>query len=179
MADRTLDGLRACITSLNTIVGPAVERAGDTLAREQVALMAKYLGFLTDRLDYAEDRSRFELGAYADMADAVCDCLKGAGIGDDALETRRLRAREILNGGAATKRDVETASGELQAAVSRVVRALGEQNHPIRPEVDRIVIKASIPVVSLQRAWFAPQAWEADAVTVPDIDEVLGPARRL
>lgn len=172
MADRTLDGLRACITSLNTIVGPAVDISGDTLAREQVALMAKYLGFLVERLDYAEERSRFELGAYADMADAVAECLKGGGVSDQDLDGRRSHARALLENGAG-KSAVETASGDLQGAISRVVRALGEQNHPLRPDVDRIVFKHSTAVVSLQRAWFAPQAWEAAGVTVPDIDRML------
>ncbi|MCB1476370.1 MAG: hypothetical protein H6883_04295 [Rhodobiaceae bacterium] len=177
MADRTLDGLRACITSLNTIVGPAVDKSGDTLAREQVALMAKYLDFLVDRLDYAEDRSRFELGAYADMADEIATCLSGGSVSDAELDERRGLARTLLSGGAGKGR-LESASGDLQASISRVVRALGEQDHPLRTQVDRIVIRHSNAVVSLQRAWFAPQAWEAAGVTVPDIDEVLGTGRK-
>ncbi|MGE0231184.1 MAG: hypothetical protein AB7O39_08220 [Flavobacteriaceae bacterium] len=173
MADRTLDGLRACITSLTTIVGPAVDKSGDTLAREQVALMAKYLGFLVNRLDYAERRSRFELSAYADMADAIADCLAAGGVSDSELDGRRHDARALLDSGAG-KSEVETACGKLQAAISRVVRALGEQGHPLRPEVDRIVFRQSLAIVSLQRAWFAPQDWEAAGVSVPDIDEMLG-----
>lgn len=172
MADRTLDGLRACVASLKTVVGPAVEASGDKLAREQAALIAKYLSFLIDRLDHAADRSRAELSHHVAMGDAVAALLAAAGLADDGLDAALGQGRDALAQGGAAKAVLETATAQVQAALGRIVRGLGEQAHPLRAPVERAVLHGSRGIVALQRAWFAPQGWEA-AGAAPDLETLL------
>ena len=173
MADRTLDGLRACVSSLRTIVAPAVELSGDKLAREQTRLIAKYLDFLIERLDHAEDRSRYELDRYVEIAEAVATLLASRDLRDDELDGALASGRQVLGRTAAAKPALESATARIQSALSRIVRAMGEQSHPLRAGIEKAVMEGSRAVVSLQRAWFAPQGWEPKG-SAPDIDILLG-----
>lgn len=162
MADRTRDGLRACVASLRTIIAPAVAVSGDKLAREQVGLIAKYLEFAIERIDHAEGRSRFELRRYDEMGRAVAALMAEAGIEDDGLGEALAAAGAVIARDAATKREIEEATAGIQSALSRIVRALGETRDPLARQVTKTVLEGSRAIVTLQRAWFAPQGWEVE-----------------
>lgn len=162
MADRTRDGLRACVASLRTIIAPAVAVSGDKLAREQVGLIAKYLEFAIERVDHAEGRSRFELRHYDEMGRTIAALIAGVGMEDDGLADALATAGAVTARNAATKREIEDATADLQSALSRIVRALGEARDPLARPVAKTVLEGSRAIVTLQRAWFAPQGWEVE-----------------
>lgn len=177
MTDRSIDGLRACISSIDKIIGPAVEAAGDKLAAEQVHLVSKYLSFLAERLPLTGWRSRVELEDAVRQGEQVA-----AAVGDgDApvvveaaahLRAQVAAARERLSGAEVAAADLEAGTAAVRTAVSLLVRLAGAEDTASRAEVRRLVVETSRPYVDLQRAWFAPQRWEDDATAVPDLEVI-------
>ncbi|MEC7762111.1 MAG: hypothetical protein VX874_09420 [Pseudomonadota bacterium] len=172
MADQTMDGLRACIASLEMVVAPAVTASGDKLAQEQVKLIGKYLSFLVDRLDYTDPVARAELSTYLEIGRTVQASLAREGRGDPKLDESLADGKAVLERANASQADVEHPLRAVKADLSRIVRAMGETSDPMRKEVEKIVRDGSFKVVRLQRVWMEPQGWEQPGITF-DIDEEL------
>lgn len=185
MTDRTVDGMRACISSLDKIIAPAVKASGDSLAMEQVALLSKYLDFLTQRVPHTEERSRRELGIAlslgSEMDELITERLPRRPDRQfaEALATLRAEAQGAarLLDLAVPPRELEAASGAVRTAISRVVRLLPSLGDTALTAAARtLVVNSARGYVDLQRAWFAPQQWENDASAVPDLDTLLSGA---
>jgi hypothetical protein len=177
MADRTVNGLRGCISSLRMTVGPCVEQTGDSLAREQAALMARYLNFALQRLDLIGDRVRFELDCYVDMAGDVADALNRQGHQPRELVALRDRAAATLASPAARQVELEAISAALRTEISRIVRSAAVGRPASRAAVDAAVVARSRALIEFQRSWFAPQAWESDADHLPDVEALIAASR--
>lgn len=169
MTDRSVNGLQGCLNSIAMVVAPGV--SSDALAREQVGLLTRYLKFVSQRVERIHERARFELGWYQRMADGVLPLLVRAGRGDDELRLAADRAKECLASPDSGTPALHAAALALQTGLSRVVRGSRNFDPGLRRAVESIVLDASLPIITLQRAWFAPQAWEAQ---VPlSLDEAL------
>ncbi|MDB5730545.1 MAG: hypothetical protein JWQ03_440, partial [Variovorax sp.] len=159
MADRTVNGLRGCMSSLDMTVGPCAEQASDSLAREQVALLSKYLNFLSKRVNLIGDRVRFELKLYLEMGTRATEAMKR--LAHDAPELTKLcgQANALLASAEVRQMQLEGVSAALRTEISRIVRDLPGGDPALRKEVEGFVVASSRPLIEFQRAWFAPQAW--------------------
>lgn len=171
MADRTLDGLRACITSLDRLIAPAVQQAGDQLAAEQVSLISKYLGFLVERLDHTEARSTLELKLYTETAENVLASLSEASQDTGELSRAIGTARAALDG-RRPKAEIESASIAVQAELSHITRGVRGLDPALRRRIEKAIVDGSIKVLDLQRAWVVPQAWESRD-KAPDFEAII------
>src|SRR5690606_8559883 len=124
MGDRSISGLKACIASLDKIIGPVVEKSGDTLAREQLALMSKYLSFLTERLDYSRGRERFELHQYIVMGNEILAILGRANINHQELAASIESAQTSLSKPEAAAEELDRVGVSLRATISFIARGL-------------------------------------------------------
>lgn len=178
MADRTVNGLQACMSSLAMTIGPCAAQADDTLAREQVALMTKYLSFISQRVHLIGDRVRFELCCYLDMAEGAAEARHRHGLDAAALARLCGEARQRLASMGARQVELEAISAALRTEVSRTVRALPPESRAARQDVEAVVIACSRALIEFQRAWFAPQAWETHTEQLPDVETLLATASR-
>lgn len=176
MADRTVNGLRGCMSSLDMTVGPCVEEASDSLAREQVALMTRYLSFVSKRVNLIGDRVRFELRLYLAMGKGAAEAMKRFGNGAPELTRLCAQATTLLSSVEARQVQLEAVSAALRTELSRIVRTLPDGNPVLRKEVEAIVVACSRPLIEFQRSWFAPQAWESNSDRLPDVDVLLATA---
>ncbi|MGJ7506511.1 hypothetical protein [Variovorax sp. GT1P44] len=176
MADRTLNGLRGCMSSLDMTIGPCVAQASDTLAREQVALMTKYLDFVSKRVNLIGDRVRFELRLYLAMGSGAAEAMQRLGSGAPELTRLCGQATALLASAEARQVQLEAVSSALRTELSRIVRGLPEGHPGLRKEVEGIVVACSRPIIGFQRAWFAPQAWESSPDLLPDVEVLLASA---
>jgi hypothetical protein len=173
MADLTTNGLRGCINSLEMTVAPAVAHAGDTLAREQLGLLNKYLGFVSQRVDLIGDRVRFELSWHVEMGAGVALALQRFGQASPTLVTLSEQGRALLARAGARQVELAPVSAQLRTEISRLVRALRGGDIELRRAVEAVVIQCSKPLIEFQRSWFAPQAWESDSEQLPSIETLI------
>jgi len=179
MSDRIINGLGACINSLNQVIGPAVEKTGDSLAREQVALMAKYLEFVTQRLNLSRDRTRYELQQYIFMGVEIQSLFSAKNIEAEILSTHTADAKLCLNNPDATNQELDDASVLLKAEISRITRSLRKVEPELRKLIEQVIHKYSRFIVDIRRAWCKPQNWESDKDAVPELEAILKTASTL
>lgn len=178
MIDLTVNGLRGCVNSIDMTLQPAVLQSGDSLAREQLALLRKYLDFSAQRARLLHGRARFELEHDGTLAQAVSEALGGPE-GDarqaDSLLAMHREARSRLADPAATLACLEELSARIRSAVSRVVRTLPQHQTACRRAVDQAVVAHARPLIRFQRSWYAPQGWESDPQALPSVESWLSP----
>ncbi|MGD9661874.1 MAG: hypothetical protein AB7U63_11415 [Porticoccaceae bacterium] len=173
MSDRIINGLGACINSINQVVGPAVEKSGDSLAREQIALMAKYLEFLTQRINFSRDRTRYELQQYVFMGAEILSLLSEKNIEADMLSTCTADAQLCLDNLNATNQQLDETSVLLKAEISRITRSLIKVQPELRKLIEQVVHRHSRSIIDIRRAWCKPQNWESDKDAVPELEAIL------
>jgi hypothetical protein len=173
MADLTTNGLRGCINSLEMTVAPAVSRSGDTLAREQLGLLNKYLGFVSQRVDLIGDRVRFELAWYSEMGARVARALQRFGQAAPTLVTLSEQGRALLARAGARQVELAPVTAQLRTEISGIVRGLRGGDLELRRAVEAVVIDCSKPLIEFQRSWFAPQGWESDLDQFPSIETLI------
>jgi hypothetical protein len=173
MADRTVNGLRGCMNSLDMTVGPCVVQTSDPLAREQVALMTKYLAFISQRVDLIGDRVRFELGWYVEMGTRVATVLLQHGQEFPDLTSLCESGKRLLALAGARQVELEAVSAGLRTEMSRIMRSMRDANPTFRKSVEALVVSCSRPIIQFQRSWFAPQAWESNTDKLPSVEALL------
>lgn len=170
MTHRMADSIRASITSLDQVVGPAVAASGDRLAMEQVALMSRYLGFLAQRIGLLHERARADLRIHAEIAAGIIEILDEES--PSSLRSARAAATLALASPELGHLALEEACRRVRTEVSCVVRAR-KPDDPTRRAIDQLVIDQSRAFIALQRSWFAPMMWEADPGAIPTLESVL------
>lgn len=178
MIDLTVNGLRGCVNSIDMTLQPAVLQSGDSLAREQLALLRKYLEFAAHRARLLDGRARFELQHDATLAVAVAETLRGPD-GDasqaKALHALHVEAHVLLADPGVRLALLEELSAQIRSAVSRVVRALPLTGSASRRAVEAAVVAHARPLIRFQRSWYAPQGWESNPEALPSVDSWLFP----
>lgn len=175
--DRTDNQLRACVSALNDVIGPALD-PGDAQAAEQLFLVTDYLGYLRSHLPYLLDHDRFELRHHLAMARALGDdadaCSPEAGA---QLREAIAAAEELRADPDARTPQLKAAAAALAAAITAVVRAAAGADEVVRTRVERLVVAMSEDKIEVDRAWHAPQGLEPEPATVLDLDQALGLTR--
>lgn len=173
MADHTDNALRASIKALNDVVLPALDPA-DPLAMEQLRLVASFLEFLRGPLPYLHGRNRFELSAYLELgrrllpearlcsAEVVASLESGIAAGAALL----MRADASIDA-------MQSATAELSAAISALVRVVASADDAVRHRVEQAVVSASKPLLDMERSWALPQGFELDAASLPPLASAL------
>ena len=168
--------LRSCVTSLEKVIGPAVASLDDPLAAEQARLVAQYIAFIDQRLDYLVDRSHHELGGYLEMGRGLDEILHGAGEDDGELTRAITDATAVHERPRPRPSALDAATAQVRAQISRIVRGLSarDADDPLRRSIHELVLQRSRALIDLQRAWFSPLGWDENAVDPPVLDELLG-----
>ena len=178
MPDTITSRLKSCVTSLEKVIGPAVASLDDPLAAEQARLVAQYIAFIDQRLDYLVDRSHHELGGYLQMAREVVEVLErdGEGEGDGELRRAIAAATAVHERPRPRPSALDAATAQVRAQISRIVRGLSarDADDPVRRSIHELVLRRSRALIDLQRAWFSPLGWDETAVDPPVLDELLG-----
>ena len=172
-ADPIDNGLRAVIKALDDVVAKAVD-AGNPLAREQLKLSTRYLGFVRQRLPLLAERDRAELRHYVMLAREL---LPLAGAGGAAalppLDGPLAAGERTLADPAAGSGALRAATAALTTAISVRVRAAATASDAQRRPVERAVTLASARLFDLQRAWYLPMGFEPDPGGVPALADAL------
>jgi hypothetical protein len=172
-ADPIDGGLQAVIKALDDVVAQSLDPA-NPLAREQLKLSVRYLGFVRRRLPLLAERDRAELQHYLALARELAPLAAGCGVaGVPALEPAIAAAARTLTDAGAGTEALRAATAALTADISVLVRAAaaaaGEQRRPI----ERAVTLASARLFDLQRAWYLPMGFEPDPERVPALPQAL------
>lgn len=173
MSDRTVMGIRACIASLEKIIGPVVAQSEDSLAKEQLTLMTRYLDQVTQRLDYARDYTRVELQQYVKMARDIVSASVQYNIACNTLTEVLSAAESGLANPKIRTRELEDASIGLRAIISQITRGIRYATPEFRARIESIVLNQSAVLVDLKRAWCKPQGWESNSPDVPDLEALI------
>jgi hypothetical protein len=173
MADHIDNGLIASIKALNDVVAQSIDNS-NPLAREQLTLVTRYLGFLRQRLPYQFERDRFELDHYVALAKALTGIAQNSVVaGAPSLETVVNDGEAVLLNSRPTTAQVRSAIDNLTTAISVLVRCVADAAPDLRRQVERTVTKASASLFDLQRAWYLPMGFEPDPKFLPTLEQAL------
>lgn len=173
MADHIDNGLIASIKALTDVVAQSVD-SSNPLAREQLTLVTRYLGFLRQRLPYQFERDRFELDHYLTLAKSLTGLApNGVTAGAPPLELAVSAGEAVLLSTRATTAQVRSAIDQLTTAISVLVRCVAAAEPDLRRQVERTVTVASARLFDLQRAWYLPMGFEPDPKLVPSLEQAL------
>lgn len=173
MADHIDNGLIASIKALNDVVAQSID-SSNPLAREQLTLVTRYLGFLRQRLPYQFERDRFELDHYVALAKALTGIAQyGVVAGAPSLEAAISDGEAILLSTRPTTAQVRSSIDKLTTAISVLVRCVADAAPDFRRQVERTVTRAAARLFDLQRAWYLPMGFEPDPKLVPTLERAL------
>jgi hypothetical protein len=160
--------LRAAERALTQVVAPSLD-AANPLAREQLALVLRFLRLVTERADDVAD------AAMAELSLALAAGLRlqphAACVPADVrerLEGALALGRARLDDPCATAQARREAAAHLHALESTFVRFAGRADAATRRAVRRVVIEGSAGRLALMRAWHAPLALDPERSTVPE-----------
>lgn len=170
MADPIEAGLLAAVKALDDVVAGSVDPA-NPLAREQLKLVSRYLGFLRQRVPLGHERERFELRHALDLGRQ----LQGLGLpgGTPQLDAAVERATRAAQQHDATSAALRSAAAALNTAMSVLVRSAPDLPDAARRQVEQAIVKASRRLFDVQRAWYLPMGFEPDACAVPELEQAL------
>lgn len=167
--------LAGTIKSLRDVVAPALDPA-NTLAQEQLAVGIGLLELLRTRLPL---EFRFDLDELARLL-AFAHTLSACGqdmSADPCLEALRAAKRageDVLARAGAAPAEVLAAVSELRARSGEAVTALFEHGDAaLRSALTRETLAYSREQLLRDRAWTAPQGWEAPTGALPAIERLL------
>ncbi len=171
MFDSDDGDLHAAVMALRDIVMPAVD-AGNPIAQQQLKFVIDYLVFHRRRRRFQPWLDRSLLRAHLEMARQVAACVpKEIAIKlSEAIASGERQAEENPDLAELTRAQVTLLENEI-AELARTAAGLEPQ---LRDDIYRTVIKASKPIVDLQRAWNAPLSIESDLASLIALEEALG-----
>ncbi len=167
----------AMIKSLTDVVLPAVD-SDNALAVEQLQVTIGLLGLMAARLplEFAYDRDELErlLGLSRDLLEAGgAEAAESAALQDALALGADVHARA-----AADPREVLDAVRALRATSGALIGTLtAAADESLRQRVKELVTSHAGEQLLRERAWVAPQGWEARPEAVPPIEELLDRSR--
>jgi hypothetical protein len=176
MADHMDNGLIASIKALDDVVAKSID-ASNPLAREQLMLVSRYLGFVRQRAPFQFERDRFELEHYIALGKALAR-FSAIGLADGApsVASAVRSGQTVLEQVRPTTAQVRAAIDALTTAISVLVRCVANADPDLRRSVERTVTAASGRLFDLQRAWYLPMGFEPDPNLVPTLEQALAAA---
>jgi len=173
MADHIDNGLAAAIKALDDVVAKSIDPS-NPLAREQLKLVTRYLGFLRQRLPHRAEHERFELAHYTTLGSDLLPMSESIVVpGAPSLAAAVQAGQLVLDAASATTLQVQQAVDALTSAISVLVRASAHADAPIRRRIELQVTRASAALFDVRRAWYMPMGFEPDPGQVPSLDQAL------
>lgn len=173
MVNKSANTFDAAARSLRMTVTPALGES-NSLAAEQVRVIAGVLDFYRDRAHHEYPRKQYEFRTYLALAERLSGYEKvdrtARSLLADALENARRTDRLAVP----EYGQLDRATDELTRAIAGIIRSARTTDPATGAEVSRIVLEHSRPLVELQRSWFLPQGVDPDPHTVPPLRSLLG-----
>lgn len=180
MADHSIHALMAAARAMEEVVLPAVDK-GHPLAMEQAHLVARFLKLFGQRWVYAQDRNRFELHHYEELAENLLDdAAQVSPAIAAALQAALATAQQTGQQAGASVDEVRAAAQRLAGVLTALVRTAQLLGHPTSDRIEQRVLHAAQDLLGMQRAWFLPQGWEPDPSAIRPLEAwfaALQPAR--
>jgi hypothetical protein len=172
MANYVDNGLDAAITSLTSVIAPAVSTE-DPLATEQVVLVTDYLRFLRSRLPFLSWQERFDLDHYIDMATRLTTNLGEAP--QSAELARALEQAQCARTLSHPQLGVLAETAEvLAAAIADTVDSLPLDQDDVVTSAERDIVACSRVRVDFERSWYEPLAIAVEAEDLPSFTSFFG-----
>lgn len=166
--------LQTMIKSMREVVIPALEQT-DQIAQEQAQLVLGMMHLMASRLPLQFHYDLDELQRYLALAQELLAKTRGGPLTSDELERlgASLAASEsVLARAQASPNELEAAVLEMRSRVSSLIEQVWHDGDPTcRRGVARAVLDASKEQTQRERAWFVPQAWDADVY--PPIESMI------
>ncbi len=173
MVNKSANTFDAAARSLRTMVAPALGES-NSLAGEQVRVIAGVLDFYRDRAHHEYPRKLYEFRTYLALAERL------SGYGGIDLDSRSLltdaldEAHSTATLAVPEYGHLDRVTDELTRAIAEMVRSARTADPAMGAEVSRVVLEHSRPLVEMQRSWFLPQGVDPDPVAVPSLSSLLG-----
>ena len=168
--------LKSMIKSMSDVVLPAID-PGNRMAQEQAQLILGMMHLMALRLPLQFHYDLDELKRYLGLAQELLRQRAGGAQSDAcqrALGQSSAPAADVLARAQAAPRDLESAVMDLRADISALVEALWQDDAPeARAPAARAVLAAATAQIERERAWFAPQGWDADTSTWRSIESLI------
>ncbi|MCC6710062.1 MAG: hypothetical protein IT492_21090 [Gammaproteobacteria bacterium] len=158
--------LQTAIRALVEVIAPAVD-AGNALAVEQTQIVIGMLQLMAARLPLQYQYDCDELVRLVDLSRALEDH-------DGRLATARAAGAEVLARAQATPQELLAAIRNLRKLSGAVITAAyRDGDDATRTSVSKHVLAHAEQQLLRERAWFAPQGWELQPESLPDIENLL------
>lgn len=168
--------LQSMIKSMGDVVLPAID-PNNKMAQEQAQLILGMMHLLALRLPLQFHYDIDELQRYAELARELLDETQG---GTETNAAMAQLARAAASSSAMLER-AQTAPEELEAAVLELRNQIAalvdavwrDGDADCRQRSSKAVLAASKAQILRERAWFAPQGWDADMSAYPTIESLI------
>ena len=166
--------LRAAVRALNEVVAPSVD-AANPRAKEQLAIVCRFLETMRQRVGAIGDLHRADLGLALEQARALADQVAACPAEvREGLAAARREGGDLVRSPAASGDAMQRAAARLDALVSSVVRCARHLEPAARQAIERAVIAGSDRRIELRRAWHAPMGLDPDMTSVLPLADALG-----
>lgn len=170
--DQTDITLEAVVRALTDVVAPALDEES-ALAREQLRLSIDHLRFIAMRLDLLHARAGFELRHHLRLAVAVREALGEEAQYPPALDDAVEAGAAVLAAPTSSADALRTASADVAAAISMIVRSPSGLPADTCHAVVGAVVAGSAERVAFERSWYAPLGIDPDRDELPPVEQLL------
>ena len=168
--------LKSMIKSMTDVVLPAIDPA-NRMAQEQAQLILGMMHLMALRLPLQFHSDLEELRRYLELAQALLGQRAGGAQTEacrHALGASSAQAADVLARAKAAPPELESAVMHLRADIAALVEALWQDGAPeARAPAARAVLAAATAQIERERAWFAPQGWDADTSAWRSIESLI------
>lgn len=169
MTDHTRNALVGLRSALREIVAPGIGE-GEPLAKQELAMVVRYLGFLEQRVELLRERAVFELL----QADGLARRIIALGSERAAvLEGLVADSGELLESAEATVADLSASASALNAAISQLLEDANQDGDEDLLALERATVDAAEEATWFERAWYAPLGMDHFADELPQVEDLL------
>jgi len=168
--------LQSMIKSMSDVVLPAID-PDNSLAQEQAQLILGMMHLMASRLPMQFSYDIDQLTRYVSLAREILAHGEGGQRTKEELallNTSVDNGAQALQGAQTSPADLEAAVLTLRARISALIETLWSDGEPTcRETISKAVLAASKEQILRERAWFAPQGWDADMSNYPSIESLI------
>ncbi|MFT4582800.1 MAG: hypothetical protein ACI915_002861 [Gammaproteobacteria bacterium] len=174
--------LSSMIKSMTDVVLPAIDPENQ-MAQEQAQLVVGMMHLMAMRLPMQFHYDLDELRRYLGLSQALIGACAGGAL--TKAEIQKLAAcvtdgEQALAGAQTAPAELEAATLELRIRISAFIDTLWRDGEPnCRQAASRAVLAASKEQIERERAWFAPQGWDADPSVCRSIEGLIDYPHRI
>ena len=175
--------IQTVIKAMTDVILPAVA-ADNKLAQEQAKLVIGTLHLIAQRQPLMFRYDRDELSRFLALAETLqsrATGLPGAATALHALTTATDIGEDMLDRARAEPGELEAANFDLREKIGALIKAVyAEADAASLKPIGAIVTAHAKEQLLRERSWLIAQGWEADPMSVPAIETLIGdgPAAR-